>query len=239
MVSPKFLPTLGIVAVCGLVFSGDVMARFSYCCNDIGGRLVCGDALPPACQNRAYRIKDEKGQLVREVDAPLNPEQKAMREAEKVRKEAEEKRLAEQKRRDTAMLATYPSEKDIDIARDRTLADFDKASGEGQKRFDAVAKRKKQLDTEKEFYVKKPMPANLKKQIEDTDAELKTLQEATASRKTERDALNATFDEEKARYMELRYGKVNREADAPPPAPAKVPPKVYKAQKVYKEAPAR
>lgn len=208
------------VATLGLTAGAPALARQSYCCNDANGKLVCGDMLPAVCQNRAYRIKDEKGRLVHEVEAPLTPEQRALREVEKARKLEEDKRLAEQKRRDQAMLATYPHERDIDAARDRSMAEFEKASGDTKKRLDAAIKRKKALDAEKEFYVKKPMPANLKKQVEETDHELKTLQEAVDNRTREGDALRARFEEEKKRYMELRYGKTNRQADVPVPAPS-------------------
>lgn len=210
MVSSKLLVVLGLVAVTALSVSAPATARSSYCCNDANGRLVCGDMLPAACQNRPYRIKDEKGQVLREVEAPLTPEQRAAREAEKARKLEEEKRLAEQKRRDTAMLATYPNEQAVDTARDRALAEFDKASAENKKRHDDLIKRKQGLDKEKEFYQKKPMPAALKKQIDDTDNDLKAMQEALGNRQREREALVTQFDEDKKRYVDLRSGKASR-----------------------------
>lgn len=194
----------------GIAVTDNAHARWSYCCNDANSKLVCGDILPAVCQNRAYRIKDEKGRLVREVEAPLTPEQRAAREAAKAKQLEEQQRLAEQRRQDQAMLATYPSVQAIDTARDRTLADFDKASGEIRKRHEAAIKRKKSLDGEKEFYQKKPMPANLKKQAEDTDAELKVLDETVAHRARDRDAISTKFEEEKKRYADLRSGKVRR-----------------------------
>lgn len=209
--------TLVAVAALGLATGDPALARQSYCCNDAQGKLVCGDMLPNACANRAYRIKDEKGRLVREVEAPLTPEQRSQRDAEKSRKAEEEKRLAEQKRRDMAMLATYPHEKDIDAARDRALAEFDKASSDLNKRHDAAQKRKKAFESEKEFYLKKPMPANLKKQIEDNDNDLRTLQAAVDERTKESTGLRAKYEDEKKRYMELRYGKANRQADGASP----------------------
>lgn len=209
-VSYQFQTLFGLVAVCGLTLAGDAMARNSYCCNDANKRLVCGDMLPAACQGRAYRIKDEKGNLVREVEAPLTPEQKARREAEAIKKQEEEKRVAEQKRRDQAMLATYPDEQAIDAARDRALAEFDKGAADSQKRQAELLKRKKSLERETEFYQKKPLPANLKKQIEEVDADLKKLQESTDGRVKEREAISAKYDEDKKRYRDLKSGKVSR-----------------------------
>jgi hypothetical protein len=209
MVLPSPL-LIASIFLTGIAVTETAHARWSYCCNDANGKLVCGDILPTACQNRAYRIKDEKGRLVREVEAPLTPEQRAAREAAKAKQLEEQQRLAEQRRQDQAMLATYSSEQAIDAARDRVLADFDKASGDIRKRHEAATKRKKTLDGEKEFYQKKPMPANLKKQVDDTDAELKLLDEAVAHRARDRDTINTKFAEEKKRYADLRSGKVKR-----------------------------
>jgi hypothetical protein len=240
MVSHESLPQpllAVLIAVLGLAAAAPAAARLSYCCNDAAGKLTCGDMVPGTCYNRAYRVFDEKGRLVREVEAPLSPEQRSLREAEKVRKAEEAKRLAEEKRRNQALLSTYSSEKDIDAARERALADFDKASADTRKRHEAAVKAKKKLDVEKEFFQKKPMPANLKKQVEDNESDLKTLQAALDARQQERDALAAKFDEEKKRYVELRYGKTMRSADAlpaPAPAPAPAPGPAYKAYKPLK-----
>lgn len=209
MVSPKSL-LIASIALLGLATGGTAQARNSYCCNDANGKLACGDMLPPVCQKRPYRILDERGRLVKEVEAPLTPEQRALREAEDMKRQEEAKKAAEEMRRNQTLLATYPNEKDIDLARDRALADFDKASADTQKRYDEALKQKKKLDGEKEFYQKKPVPAKLKKQIEDNDNAIKTAQEAIETRKLEADALRAKFEDEKKRYMALRYGKTPR-----------------------------
>jgi len=212
MVSPKSL-LIASIALIGLSAGETALARNSYCCNDANGRLTCGDMLPAACHKRAYRVFDEKGRLIKEFEAAPTPEQRALREAEEVKKQEEAKKAAEEKRRNQALLATYPHEKDIDLARERALAEFDKASGETQRRYDEAVKHKKKLDGEKEFYLKKPMPATLKKQIEENGNDIKTAQVALDARKQEADALRARFDEEKQRYMELRYGKALRTVD--------------------------
>lgn len=219
MVSPKSL-LIASIALLGLAAGESALARNSYCCNDASGKLACGDMLPAVCQKRAYRVLDEKGRVLSEVPAPLTPEQRMLREAEEAKKQEEAKKAAEENRRNQALLATYPNEKDIDIARDKALAEFDKASGETQKRHDEALKQKKKLDTEKEFYLKKPMPATLKKQIEENDAAIKAAQAALDARKQEGEELRQKFEEDKKRYMELRYGNTPRVADPAPAVPA-------------------
>ncbi len=211
--STKILPLAAAAAVLfGLALPNPANARNSYCCTDANGKLVCGDVLPTACHKRAYRVLDDRGRVIKEVEAPLSPEQRQLRDAAEAKKAEEAKKAAEEQRRNQALLATYPTEKDIDAARERALADFDKGSADNQKRYDDAVKQKKKLDAEKEFYAKKPMPANLKKQVEDNENALKTAQAALDSGKQERDALQAKYENEKKRYMELRYGK------APPAA---------------------
>ena len=47
-----------------------------YCCQDpASGRRVCSDTLPEQCRGRAYRILDSGGNIIKEVGAPLSPEQ--------------------------------------------------------------------------------------------------------------------------------------------------------------------
>ncbi len=205
MVSRKLL--IASLALAGLASSEVAVARNSYCCNDANGRLACGDMLPAACQKRPYRILDGRGKVIKEVEAPLTAEQRTLREAADLRKQEEEKKVAEEKRRNQALLATYPNEKDIDAARGRALADLDKSAEDNQKRFEQAQKTKKKLDAEKEFYLKKPMPANVRKQIEENDKDIKVLQEAADKRKEQADAIRTRFEAEKSRYMELKYGK--------------------------------
>jgi hypothetical protein len=127
-----------------------------YCCDDTTGRKVCGDFLPDACQGRAYEERDNKGFVVKQVEAPLTEEQQARREAELVRKEEAKKKAAEERRRSLALLSTYSNEKDINSARDRALAEVEKNMKQSQARLDEANKKKLKLDAEKEFYKGKP-----------------------------------------------------------------------------------
>ena len=84
-----------------------------YCCD--GGR-ICGDALPEQCRGKAYRILDSSGNLLKEVGPPLTAEQKAQVAAEALRKKEQEEQAKEQRRKDQALLDTYATPQDIDLA---------------------------------------------------------------------------------------------------------------------------
>jgi hypothetical protein len=191
-----------------------------FCCDDAAGRKVCGDFLPKECQGRAYVERDGKGFVSRQVEAPLTPEQQARRDAELAKKEDLRKKAEEDRRRTLALLSTYSNPGDVDVARDKALAEVEKNMKESQTRLDEALKKKKKIDGEKEFYKGKVMPAQVKMQIAEADTEIKAHQTAVAGRMKEMDDIRTKFAEEKRRYMELTGKKAAASATTPAtPAP--------------------
>ncbi|MDP2823585.1 MAG: hypothetical protein Q8O52_13030 [Sulfuritalea sp.] len=194
-----------------------------YCCDDANGRKVCGDFLPVACQGRAYEERDNRGFVSKTVEAPLTAEQQARRDAEKTRKEEDAKKAAEERRRTLALLATYSSEKDINSARDRALAEVEKNMKQAQQRLEEANKKKKKLDSDKEFYKGKPLPEQVKADIRDNEKEIKAQQDGVAAKTKEMEEVRSRFAEEKKRYLELTGKKAMESAPAAAPAPAPAP----------------
>ena len=190
-----------------------------YCCDDANGRKVCGDFLPTACQGRAYEERDNRGFVSKKVEAPLTAEQQARRTAELARKEEEAKRAAEERRRNLALLATYSSEKDINSARDRALAEIDKNMKQSEQRLEEANKRKKKLESDKEFYKGKALPEQVKADIRDNEKEIAAQKAAVAAKSKEMDEVRSRFADEKKRYLELT-GKKPMEAAPAAAAPA-------------------
>lgn len=184
-------------------------AAKSYCCADERGRQVCGDSLPRECYGRAYREVSERGTTIRQVEAPLTPEQQAQRDAELATKKKAERAAMEEKRKNQALLNTYASEKDVDVARTRALADVENRAKEVQAKYNEAVKRKQKLDGELEFYKKKPVPPELNEQIKASEAEIKAQQNAIEAKKKEMEQVRIRFDEEKKRYLELIHGGKN------------------------------
>jgi len=179
----------------------------SYCCVDANGRQACGDILPQQCYGRAYREVGERGNTLRQVEAPLTGEQKTQREAELAKKKEIERIAQEEKRRNQALLNTFGSERDIDAMRDYKLTDMDKALKEIQGKLDTVLKRKQKLDGEMEFYKKKAVPPELKEQIRVNDVEIKAHSAALEAKKQEMEAVRTKFEADKKRFRELTGGK--------------------------------
>ena len=178
--------------------------RVTYCCMGDNGHQTCGDVLPAQCYDKAYRVLGGKGVTVRQVDPPLTADQRAQREQELQRRQAEERTVREQRRRDLALLETYASDKEIDSMRDRALRLHDQSLRDLQARRVEVQKLQVRYASEAEFYAKKPMPPELRNALKDTEAELQRLDVQLAARQKDADATRARFDEEKQRFLDLK-----------------------------------
>lgn len=183
-----------------LGFSLPAAARI-VCC-DVDGKRTCGDPPPIQCDNRAKTVFN-KGGVAKEVEAPLTAQQRAALDAEAARKKEEEKQAAEQARRDRALLDSYSNEKEVDAARDRSIADIEKNAEQAKNRLESAQAKQQKLEQEKEFYQKKPLPAHLKKQLEDNEREIATQQKALAQKDVDIAAVRERFAADKQRYLQL------------------------------------
>lgn len=193
------LPLLALLLASSVQAAGEF-----YCCQDSGsGRRVCGDTLPEQCRGRAYRVLDSGGNVIKEVGAPLTPEQKAEQILENRRKKKQEEADRELRRRDQALLDTYTTPEDIDIAQKKAEADVNVAIQATSERIAAAQKKRKKLADEAEFYQKKAMPPELEKDLRAIDHEIRLQQELVELKKKEFDTIKAKYDADRKRYFEL------------------------------------
>ena len=193
------LPLLVLLAV----GSAQAASEF-YCCQDpASGRRVCGDTLPEQCRGRAYRILDSGGNIVKEVGAPLSPEQKAELILENKRRKQLEDAGREQRRRDQALLDTYTTAEDIDLAQKKAEADVNLAIQATNERIATAQKKRKKFADEAEFYKKKALPPELEKDLRAIDHEIRLQQELIALKQKEFDTIKAKYDADRKRYFEL------------------------------------
>lgn len=204
MVLPKqFLIRFVAYFLLGLGLVAPAASRVTCC--DVGGKRTCGDPEPAQCVNKA-KTEFTKGGVAKEVEAPLTAEQRAAREADIVRKKEEEKKAAEQARRDRALLDSFSSEKDFDTARDRAIADIEKNAEQAKNRLDAALKKQEKLNKEKEFFQKKPIPQDLQSQIRDNESEIAAQQKALQEKDVRIGEIRARYEADKTRYRTLKSG---------------------------------
>ena len=178
-----------------------------YKCKDSKGKTYYTQTPPTECLGKELDELSKEGTVVKRREAALTPEQQAAREAEEKRKKEEELAAKEERRKNQALLNTYSSENDIDDSRQRALKQVEQATKEIQKRIAEAQDRAKKLASEKEFYVKKPMPKKLQDDIKNNEIDLKVQQDALASKQKELGEINAKYDEDRRRYLELTGAK--------------------------------
>jgi len=181
-------------------------------CKDDKGRTYYTQTPPTECLGKEINEMSKHGTVVKKREAAMTPEQIAAREDEEKRKKEEELAAKEEKRKSQALLNTYASENDIEVGRQRALKQADESSKETEKRLADAQKRALALASEKEFYLKKPMPKKLQDDIKNNEIDIKGYQDALAAKKKELGDINAKYDEDKRRYLELTGAKPKKAA---------------------------
>jgi len=174
-----------------------------YKCTDAKGKVYFTQTPPPECLGRPTDVMNRRGTVIQRDEGILTPQQQAQREAEQKKKLEMEAAAKEERRRAAALLNTYSSEKDIEDARARALKENEETIAQTNKKIAEVLKRKKTLESEKEFYTKTKPPAKLQQDIQNNDMELKNQQELLEARKKQVANINAKYDDDKKRYIEL------------------------------------
>ncbi len=128
-------------------------------------------------------------------------------EEEAAKKREAEKKEGERKRRDKALLESYSSAEEIDLARDRNLQSGKLMIDSAQPRIKSVQGRLDGLRKQAAAVAKtKPVPADLTRDIKAAEAEIAQLQGNVAKYKQDMDATRARFEDDKKRFRELRSG---------------------------------
>lgn len=173
-----------------------------YKCVDTKGKTFYTQIPPPECLGRETQEINKAGML-KKVERPVSPAELQAREAERKKKLEEGDKEKEERRKSAALLATYPSEKEIEDARARALKEAQAAIVDTEKRVANAHQRSKDLEAEKEFFVKKPLPAKLKQEIASNEIDIKNQTALLDAKKKEISTINAKYDDDKRRFIEL------------------------------------
>jgi hypothetical protein len=233
--------TTAILLAASLGFATSAGATFR--CVDEKGVTRIGETPPDECAKVLMYEISRNGSVIKTIEPSLTPEQvKARAEAEEKKKEAD-RAANEQKRKDLALLATYSSEAEFDVVRDRTIEPITGRIKSAQERLEAIDKRTTELEGEMEFYKagksskasakKAQAPVMLTSELERLKNEKVTLAKGiTASEKEIKD-MRAKFDIDKKRWLALKSGSGSRieEPVAEAKAEAKPEPKAKPVRK--------
>jgi hypothetical protein len=173
----------------------------SYRCIGADGKRYYGSAIPQECFRRPVEQLNAQGLVVKRIDPAAAEKERRAKEAADAKKREDETVQREASRRNQALLATYTSEKDIEEARTRALADNGRATRELQERIEAIRKRQAGYEKEAALHKGKPeLPIKLRDDMRIAENELKAQQDLLENKQREAGAINARYDEDKKRY---------------------------------------
>ena len=205
--------------------AGTVLAQSKgkiICWKDKSGKVVgCGDKVPPEFEDSATKELDRRG-VTRETTDTAEEQAKraAQDEALSKQKAEEKKRLAEQRRLDSALLNTYANEKEIDQRRDREVQELDRLLSQFQGLHKAAAARRTDASGRLAAAEKARKPSDaLKDEVARTEADMAKLEQSIAGKNKEKEDIRARYAETKQRYLALQSG--GAQSAAAPAAPAK------------------
>ncbi len=176
----------------------------TYRCTTKEGKKIYSSTIPRQCMGQPVEQLNAQGMVVRRIDPEGEEKQRQAKEAAEAKKREQAAAQQDAARRNRALLATYTSTKDIDDARARALANQQKALKAVEERIEQIKKRRAGYDKELELYKGKGNPpAKLTEDIQLSDVDLKSQEELLAVKRKEIEHINARFDEDKKRYVEL------------------------------------
>ena len=177
------------------------------------------DKLPPEAVDKARTELNKQGVTVKQTDKALTPEQRRAIEQDAQRQKQLARQQEEVARRDRALLSSYTSEAEIDLARNRSLQTINNVVQSTLAYSDQLSKRKSEVEAKKEEMKGKPTAAVLDRELESIDAELARQSELIAQKKRETETVIAKYDADKQRWRELvadegRQGRKHGGCDA-------------------------
>ena len=190
------------------------VAQAAYKCTDEKGKTHFGDTPPAACATVMMYEISRSGTVLRKIDPTPTPEQVRARAEEEARQKEAARAADDQRRKDLALLATYSSEKDIDISLDRNLEPINGRIRITQDRIKSVEKRIQELEDELEFYKAgksktkgargREAPAQLTADHDRSVSEKALLVSSMSGYEKEIEQVRARFEADKLRYRELK-----------------------------------
>ena len=190
---------LMVTVVLSAAFSLNAEAKL-YKWVDSNGTTHYGETIPPEYANREA-VKLDKGRIQQRDDVRAKSGQK-----QTVRDPAAEKDRIEAERHDNALINTYSSEKEIDLARDRNLQQVEARTNSFSVLLKSAQENLASLQQEAEKMTKQGRKVfkSLEEDIVEANAHIAKLENDLNQSLKETEAVKARYAADKARYRELK-----------------------------------
>jgi hypothetical protein len=177
-----------------------------FTCVNAAGRTLTSDRLIGECMDREQRVLARDGSLVRIVPATLTADERAEKEARERRIAAEKEAKLEAIKRDRLLMQRFPSEAEHNKARTAALEDLQAAMKVSEGRIADLARERKPMLDEAEFYKGKALPPVLKVQLDTNEAAVSAQRDVQVQQRAELDRLARRYDTELAQLRRLWAG---------------------------------
>ena len=195
----------GMVGLAGAVSAQNAPVQGIYTCVDAQGRKLTSDRPIPECIDREQKLLNPSGTVKQKIGPTLTAAERAAQEAKEKQELEERNRIAEEHRRDKALLSRYPNRAAHDKERNEALAQISAVSNAASTRLNELAAQRRKLDDEMEFYKKDPKkaPEYLRRQVEENTQSTAVQKRFIADQDDEARRVNGRFDEELTRLRQL------------------------------------
>lgn len=166
-----------------------------------------GQSIPPEYRDKPAAEMNKRGLTVNRIDPAAEAAERRNAGERALHEREEQKRLAEQRRRDAALMNTYSSAREIDEARERSLSapaqalrGLDPRLKTAEERFQLLNRQANEVQR-----AGKPVPEFLLEDIAQQKTEVEQLLAERRRHETQIAVIRARYDADKQRYVELTH----------------------------------
>ncbi len=177
-----------------------------YTCTDANGKKLTSDRPIADCTTREQRVLNADGSVRNVLGPTLTADERADKEARDRDAAAALAAKQDAVRRDRNLIARFPDEAAHRKARNAALDGMRTALKASEARLELLAKARKPLNDEAEFYNAKTLPATLKAQIEGNETSTEAQRSLIQTQQLEVVRINKLYDAELERLKKLWRG---------------------------------
>lgn len=176
-----------------------------FSCVDGSGRRITSDRPIVECLDREQQQLGNSGVVRRVVPPSYTAEERRRLDAQRKAEDEQRARVAEERRRDRALLIRYPNPASHDKERADALGQVDEVIGAVNKREQSLRQQRQEMDVELEFYQGDPnkAPSWLRRKLDENTQQILVQKRFLDEQAQEKRRINARFDEELAKLRQL------------------------------------
>jgi hypothetical protein len=191
------------IALVAAVFAGTASAAGTYKWTDEQGVVHYSDKAPPETPAKGATMLDKQGRQVKKIDPPLSPEQVKAKADDEERQRALAKIKDDQARKDRALMQSYTSESEIDIARSRAISTLESQIKSAETFSADLTRRQKNIAKQKANYGSKPIPIEIEREATAIGNELSRQAILIRQKQEELTQVTAKYDTITQRWREI------------------------------------